>query len=209
MKYFLKSIIFSILIMLITRAHCQKIKLEYGNMNFLKNEKGLRLEFDYDSMSVGEFSNEQNYINNKVRTYNEDTYGKGDAWLLAWKGDREQYFEPAFRKSLNLAIKPLSMSPNYDSTAYTLIVKTIFTEPGFYATRLIAKDAMINVTYLFVDSQDHNRIVARLSCMKITSFIENEFKRKYAVEQRLTDAYRNAGSLLGKYISIINRSNGK
>jgi len=41
----------------------QSIKLKEGNLNFLKGEKLLNIEYVYDGMRVGRYANEVDYIN--------------------------------------------------------------------------------------------------------------------------------------------------
>jgi hypothetical protein len=195
--------IFLITVFAVISMHtqAQKVKLVSGNLNFLKNQRGMLLRFDYDTMAVGEYNNEQDYIVQKMASYNEKNPGSGEKWLQNWQYDRGSLFQPAFRKNLNALIKPLSMSPIYDSTQYTLIVKTVFTEPGFYVTFFARKRAVINVVYVFVETQNPNHVLATLKCNKIkTGYLP--LSQRYDVANRLTSAYGYAGTLLGTFLSI-------
>ena len=57
--------------------------------------------------------------------------GKGDKWAKAWKADREEKFEPKFISLFNEHISNgMSISKDAESE-YRMVVKTVFTEPGF------------------------------------------------------------------------------
>jgi hypothetical protein len=204
MKSKINILIISLFSIVCIQGFSQQIKLVSGNMSFLKKEKGLRLEFDYDSMRVGDYAREQDYVNQKVADYNKENPGSGENWLKAWRNNRLNLFQPAFRKNMNALIKPLSMNTNYDSTNYTLIVQTVFTEPGFYATSMVRKRASINLVFLFVDTQDHSRVLAKLTCNKVTTGYL-PLAQRYDVANRLISAYGIAGTLLGTYLAPLRK----
>jgi|GEM_PF-5243648 len=79
-------------------------------------------------MRVGDYAREQDYVNQKVADYNKENPGSGENWLKAWRNNRFNLFQPAFRKNMNALIKPLSMNTN---KLYTYRTNSI------YGTRIL------------------------------------------------------------------------
>lgn len=80
-----------------TRA--QEINLIEGSFKMLLSEKTVDLSFTYDSLQVGKYKNESEYVNKKIAEINKKDPGKGDAWALEWTAQRKRDFEPAFIKA--------------------------------------------------------------------------------------------------------------
>src|SRR5580700_10781952 len=105
----------------------QELTLEDGSFKILMQEKTVSLQFTYDSLQVGKYKIEADYVNKKVTEINKKYPGKGDEWAKEWIAQRKEKFEPAFtdafKKSSGLNIS--------DSAKYTLIFHTSFIEQGF------------------------------------------------------------------------------
>jgi len=200
MKIFFQFIFVSLLFIAGNQLQAQRIKAVPHSWSFLTNETHFQLLFDYDSMGVGVYSTEKEYTNRKVETYNEVTPGSGDDWLHHWIADRALYYQPAFEKSLNAEIMPLNADMNDSTAAYTLIVKTIYTEPGYYASALIRQRASVTLVFLFVDSKDHTHILAKLYAHNIKSGYL-PFSKRFDFEHRIASAYAEAGKELGEYLA--------
>src|SRR6187551_1544286 len=93
-KYMVASLLFFVSL----QVFSQQINVEAGNLDFLKNETKIRVEYDYSNMSVGEYYKEEDYIKMKVEEADKDKPGDGAKWLAAWKGDRKTTYEPAFEE---------------------------------------------------------------------------------------------------------------
>ncbi len=104
-----------------------KNKVDEGDLGPLKGQTSIKTEFKYE-MSVGKFDKEDDYIAKKKTELNEKEAGRGDTWEKNWKSDRQDRFEPQFRE---LFSKHSEMSTAGDNAKYTLIFKTVHTEPGF------------------------------------------------------------------------------
>ena len=74
----------------------QKIKLVEGDLKALKGQRGIQIEFSYDSMTVGEES-EQIYVEKLKDRWNAEESGKGDEWNQNWFDSRAKLYEPAFK----------------------------------------------------------------------------------------------------------------
>jgi len=123
-----------------------------GDLSFLKGQTKLNIEYVYDNMMVGK-KPEAQYITEKVEKYNKDEAGKGDKWLESWKNDRTKRFEPKFEELLNKNLEGVNVnvsSSNKDAK-YTLILKTVYTDPG-YNIGITRKPSYIDVVVTFVET---------------------------------------------------------
>ena len=191
----LRPIIFSSLLAILTlNSFAQRIRVIEGTVPAdLKNEQSINTEFTYDNMGVGKFDKEDDYVNNKKDEYNKKEAGKGDTWAKKWVEDRTQRFEPKFDElfSKNTDFK-------IDNKAkYTLILHTIFTEPGFNAIA-IRKSAYINAEILIVETANKSKVLAKLSIDKSPG--NAMWGNDYDTGERISESYAKAGKSLGKYI---------
>jgi hypothetical protein len=81
---------FVLLFACIYTARAQKIKLESGKLDFLKGVTELKVEYNYEAVSVGKYKVEQDYVTQKKADYNEKEPGSGDRWETAWFADRSE-----------------------------------------------------------------------------------------------------------------------
>ena len=109
----------------------QSMRLASGNLDFLKGQKTINVVYSYDNLGVGK-GTEQEYTDRKVADYNKDKPGRGDEWLKSWKGDRERRYQPMFEELLNKQLEPASVKVgSYPNAPYTIVLRTVFIEPGF------------------------------------------------------------------------------
>lgn len=171
----------------------QKIKLLEGDLSPLKGESAIKTEFKYD-MSVGKFDKEDDYIVKKKSELNEKEPGRGDTWEKSWKSDRQERFEPQFRE---LFSKHSDISTVGENSKYTLIFKTIRTEPGFNVG-VANKPASIDAEATIVETQNPSKVVAKILITKAPGRDVMGFD--YETGARLQEAYAKAGKELGGFI---------
>lgn len=189
----MKNVLAIVLIALSTSVLAQKIKLTEGDLSPLKGQTSIKTEFKYD-MSVGKFDKEDDYIAQKKKELNEKEPGRGDSWEKNWKSDRQDRFEPQFRE---LFSKHSEMSTVGDDAKYTLIFKTVHTEPGFNV-HVMSKPAYIDAEAWIVEAADPNKVVAKLTIAKALG--RDVFGFDYETGLRLQEAYAKAGKELGGFI---------
>ncbi len=137
-------------------------KINSQNFDFLKGEKKMNIEYVYDSMAVGEYANEQDWVSKKVVEQNAEETGKGDAWAIKWKADREERFQPSLELITNRRLKKIDVViGNYRDVKYTIIAKTTFTEPGYYAG-VTCKFASIDVEFIFIETGKPENILGKI-----------------------------------------------
>ncbi len=196
----MKKLFLSLLIMALGFSlSAQKIKLVSGSLDFLQNAGSLKTAYDYSDMAVGKFDNEADYVQKKVDEYNEKEAGKGDEWKEKWINDREERFEPSFEELLNkyLGKEDITVGRHKDDAPYILLLKTIYTEPGFniYITR---KNAEINTRVIFKEKDNPDNVLAVIEMDRCPG--RSVGMSDYDTGSRIMEAYAKCGKELGKYL---------
>jgi len=194
MKLLKHALLFSAFATVCISSNAQHIKLREGSLAALKDEKTINVEFTYDSMAVGKFDKEQDYINKKKDEYNQKEPGRGDSWEKSWVSDRKHEFEPAFN---DLFEQHSEMTISKKPAKYTMIFHTTFTEPGYniYVTK---KNAEIDADVTIVETENRSNVIAVISIHKAPG---RTFGGKdYATGDRIKECYADAGKYLGKFI---------
>ena|SRR5687768_5359906 len=189
----MKNVFAILLVSLSTSVVAQKIKLIEGDLSPLKGQTSIKTEFKYD-MSVGKFDKEDDYIAQKKKELNEKEPDRGDSWEKNWKADRQDRFEPQFRE---LFAKHSEMSTTGENAKYTLIFKTVHTEPGFNV-HVMSKPAFIDAEAWIVEAQNPNKVIAKITITKALG--RDVFGFDYETGLRLQEAYAKAGKELGGFI---------
>jgi hypothetical protein len=193
MKYFARAMMMFVLLSIAQHSRAQRLKVTEGDLSALKNEKSINTVFVYDDMKVGKFSKEEDYIASKKEDYNKKEAGKGDTWARNWVSDRESRYEPKFNELLE---KSSGMSIKKDAR-YTLIFKTIFTEPGFNIG-IMRKNAEINAEAWIVETASQNNVIAKISVQKALGRTFGGYD--FDTGERISEAYADAGKALGNLI---------
>lgn len=189
----IKPLVFVFALSISLGINAQRIKLVEGNLSALKSEQKINIEYTYDNMRVGKFDKEEEYINDKKASLNKKEAGRGDTWAKAWVTDRESRFEPKFNE---LFEKSSGMTISKDAK-YTLIFKTISTEPG-YNIAISRKNAEINAEVWIVETANKNKVVAKATVQKAVGRTFGGYD--FDTGERLSEAYADAGKALGRFI---------
>jgi hypothetical protein len=193
MKLLTKAVALLVLVFFSINTNAQKIKLREGSIAVLKGEASVNVEFTYDGMSVGSYSDEQEYIKKKTDDYNKKEPGTGDRFAKAWVGDRKTRLEPKFKELFEehskMLIKPKSK--------YTLIFKTTSTEPG-YNVYISRKNAEIDAEVTLVETENRGTVLATIMVYNAPGRTFGGYD--YDTGSRLAEAYAAAGKRLGMFI---------
>ena len=127
--------------------------------------------------------------------WNAEEAGKGDSWKQNWFDARTKLYEPSFKYSFS---KKSGISTKSETSEYTIVFKTSFSEPGFLVPGIIAKPARIEAEANIVRTGDHNQVIAKISLSKYKS--ESVTGGDFGVGLRLQQAYISAGGDLGDFI---------
>ena len=182
-----------LLLFIATYTIAQRVEVTDGNLDALKGIKKLNVKYDYSNMTVGKKS-EKEYVEDKKESYNKKESGKGDKWAKDWVADREGRYEPAFEDGFN---KNGDMQIGYNpKEKYTLLFKTIVTEPGFNAG-VMRKNSYIDGTAWIVETADQNKVIAKLEVNKCPGRVI--FGDDFDTDERIMEAYTAAGRALARY----------
>lgn len=171
-----------------------------GDLNFLNGVTDLKIEYSYDGMMVGNMT-EEDYIIKHAAELNKKKAGTGDEWKIKWVTDREKKFHPAFERYFikALAKANITASPTKTDAKYTLIIKTLTTEPGLYTgVSVVAKKTYIDVDAIFIETGKPDK---ELCTIAAKHFIGDagDFA-SYDISLRLSSAYLGLGNRLGGYV---------
>lgn len=138
-------------------ASAQKMKLEKGSFKDLSGENTVNVEFTYEDMKVGTGKNEMKeseYVENKVKEYNEDEPGRGEEWQQAWVADRDARFERKFLELFNEGAEGYGMKleEGAEGAKYTIKINTEMTEPGFSIPMVMTKNAAVTLKATLLDN---------------------------------------------------------
>ena len=176
-----------------TGISAQRIKLVEGDLSALKNEEDINTEFTYDNMRVGKYDKEAEYVSDKTESLNKKEPGRGDTWAKAWVNDRIDRFEPKFTELFEKSSKMGTSK----TAKYTLIFKTLTTEPGFNIG-ITRKNAEINAEVLVVETANRNKVIAKATVQKAVGRTFGGYD--FDTGERLSEAYADAGKALGKFV---------
>ncbi len=193
----MKKLLSAIAIMLfVGNIQAQRIKLVDGNLKFLKGVKDLNLQYTYDDMKVGKYS-EADYLAKKTKEYNAKEEGRGDKWANMWVEDRENRFDPKFEELFNKYIEKYDAiaEQNNKDAEYTLILHTYFTEPGYYIG-ISSAPASINCEAIFVKTSDPNTVLAKIDIKKSPG----RSGAGWDTGERIKESYAKAGKELAKFL---------
>ena len=195
-----KTILFSILFFGMLFSSFSQVVLKSGNLKTLKGEKNIKIEYDYSNIVIPKFNSEKEYVDSKVKDYNEKESGKGEKWKESWINSRKERYQPKFEELFNekVAKKELVASESANNTKITLIVKTTFIEPGFNVG-VWKKPAYVNFEFLFVETANHSKVIAQLFANEVPGSQAMGFD--YDADSRIAESYAKAGKMLGKYVS--------
>jgi hypothetical protein len=177
------------------------VKIKSGDLKLLKGQTELNIEYNYDDMKVGDM-NEADYISRKVAEMNKAKAGTGDEWKVKWAGDRMNRFEPSFEKYFKkyLLKAKINATQTNANAKYSVIIKTVKTEPGLYTgVSFVEKNTFINVYATFIEKGNPGTELCVIFSEKITGEVSNSFAN-YDVGLRITNAYQNLGIRLSKFI---------
>jgi hypothetical protein len=190
-----KLLLLPLLVWMVSSVSAQKIVTEKGNLLDLKGESEFNLQYDFKTLSVGKYSDEQSYIDYKKGEYAKSDPKKAEDWEAGWKSAREKYYQPKFETQINKYIGGKASFAQANANAkYTLIVKTTFIEPGFNVG-VMRQAAYIDVQYIFVESANPENVLVRLSQRKIPG--ADAFGYDFDASARISEAYAKAGKMLG------------
>jgi len=177
------------------QAQAQRIRLESGDLDFLKGQTTVGIKYVYEGMLVGE-KQEADYVSEKTEAWNKKEAGKGDKWRAGWFADRTGRYQPKFEKVLNkiLERKAIVLGSAQKDAKYTMIMRTVMTEPGWAGWGIVRKASHIDIVATFVETAKPDTTLATISVKDCPG---NGLD--YDPAGRIEDAYATSGKELGHF----------
>ncbi|MBL0342728.1 MAG: hypothetical protein IPP71_18650 [Bacteroidetes bacterium] len=196
-----KKIVVAVSVFLLLAAgsvSAQKIKVESGSIDAVKSDKKVNIQYDYSNFGVGKFKTEAEYVDVKVKEYNDKEPGKGDKFKEGWIKARKDRYEPKFEELINDVLAKSGTTYGINPEAkYTLIVKTTFVEPGFNIG-IMKQAAYVSFEYIYVETANPTTVIAKLSQQKVPG--SQVMGYDYDAGSRIAESYAKGGKMLGKLL---------
>ncbi len=194
----LSTLVVIVALININNVFAGKIILKSGTLSILKSQKNIRVQFDYSNMTVGKKLTEEEYVNKKMSERNEKSQGSGENWRSGWINARKDRYQPKFIELFNKQTNKQSLTilENGDSQ-YTLIVKTVYTEPGFNVG-VLRERARVNFVFLLVETLNPTKVIAELSADAIPG--GQTMGYDFDSSSRIAESYAKGGKMLGQFI---------
>ncbi|WP_028978797.1 hypothetical protein [Sporocytophaga myxococcoides] len=170
-----------------------------GGLYILKGETTLNLRFDYRGMMVGDMT-EEDYLGQKREEKNARSEGKGDYWVQQWEQNKSEDFPKRFEVLFNkyMQKKNIKAEKSVDAT-YTLIVRTVKLDPGFYTGTIGSQPALADIDFYFVKSDNPEVVLLKLRVKNVEGASASGFG-SFDAGVRMEECYAKAGKMLAKYI---------
>ena len=189
------TLLFSLSVLI---AFGQKTDMYMGSMDALKGQAKVNLAYDYSDMSVGDFDKEADYVKEKTADRNKDEAGSGDEWARKWVEDRKNRFEPKFEELFNAYLEGSGLKGgDYPDAAYTLVVKTTHTEPG-WNVGVMRRPANINADIWLVETGKNDKALGKFSLTKVPG--RDVWGYDFDTGSRLEEAYAKTGKEMAQYL---------
>lgn len=195
-----KQLILFVFLLLTVITYSQKMKVQEGNFDFIKDQKEINVEFVYDNMKLlkKNISNEQ-YVKEHSAELEEKSRGKGKAWEKSWIASRELIYSPKFLELMNRYLhkeKDVYFGEGLKDAEYTLIVETVWVYPGWNAA-VMRQPAKVSTLLKFVETADRDNVLLKITSKHAPG---NRFGGTFSNEDRLGEGYAKTGKTLAKLI---------
>ncbi len=205
-----RSLLTSLVLLTFTiSGFTQKPILYMGNLDFLKGQTKINVQYNYDNMVVGKnHSNEQDYIDVNKAKRNINKPGSGDKWAEQWGNNRVSRNEQKFEAMLNRDLvkhKVGVLVGDFPTAPYTLILKTIGTQPS--KTKIAVDILIIPIAYpykvsmvdfeIWIVETNNKKNVLAIVKLKKDSLRNGQKRRDEAF--RIQDCYGKCGTSMAYY----------
>jgi hypothetical protein len=172
----------------------QRRKIISGNLDGIGTQDTYELVFDYEGMRVGAEIDEVEYLKTKEADWEAKEEGQGVAFVRKWFGDRNTLYTPAFITGFQKFYKARLGD---DKARYTLIIKTMRTEPGWYAG-VMGHPAELDGECWVVESGNLSNVIAKIAFAGFVGKVS--YGGDFEMTTRIQSAYEILGNGLGDFI---------
>jgi hypothetical protein len=195
-----KQLLFLVIISLfISRIYAQESITYTGSPDVIKGQTNINIEFVYDGLQVGEFT-EDMYLKQKKAEFRKPA--DADKFMKKWSSDRTDVYEPKFISELNKDLKKLNIvaEKNKQDYKYTMVVQNKKIEPGFYAKSGGGKrNTYINLVAQIVETENRSNILCSIKADYIFGLTEEQ-NDMMETTMKISNSYASAADKIGKLI---------
>ncbi|MFD1768534.1 hypothetical protein [Sphingobacterium suaedae] len=181
-----------------TAAIGQKMKVVFGNFEFLRGQTNLNVVFDYTGATFyNEKMSEQDYVDKRMEEISKDKGAdEAEVWRKDWDYSKSTTFVNKFLASMN---KNLTIKSSADDAGakYTVIVQTTWIYPGWFAG-VMAQGAKVSTVLRFVETADHSKVLLEIDSQKAPGDIK--FVGIPNNNDRMSEGYAKTGKTLAALI---------
>jgi len=181
-------------------ANAQKFTEGDTKLSFLNGQTKLNIEYNYDKMMVGD-KTEAQYIKEKKAAYDAKEPGKGKRWEEKWIASRKSSYEYMFEELLNKLLEKentgMNSAQKITDAKYTLVVKTVMTDPGFNAV-VMKKNPKCEFEISFIETAT-KKVVAKGE-LKASGVLMGGSDWDFDPSNSIKECYAKAGKEVGKSI---------
>lgn len=179
----------------------QRIELISGDPALFKQANAYYLTFEYTDLKVGNYGDEQAYIDYMKDDAEKRKSGSSESWLKKWNDDRVDFYQPKFIElfNINLNYKNVKGDTLLNNQQYEVNLHTNFIEPGFNrnAKRSPALiDVMVTISKI---SDTGKKLVISMTGVPGVEVMGSY----YPDHRRIAEAYAKCGKELAKYLSKV------
>ena len=160
-----------------------------GNVNILSSEKIINISVVTKIRKMGaKYQTDSAYIADRVKEFNAKKPGEGDAWLMGWNKEKNN-FNPAFIEGFDKIMSKYGIRAASDdaSAEYTLIIYTL------HMMEFMGK------IYVILDGDIVKTKDPQIKLVSLRFPVLNGAKKGQLYYEKYERAYYSAGWLFGKY----------
>lgn len=181
----------------VTKIPKLKIEILSGNPKYFRNAINYHVRFDYSDLKVGQYADEQSYIEYMKDDAEKRKEGSSGNWVKKWYSDRALVFQPKFMELFNkISGNKITIDTVYKNQKYVLSLNTKFIEIGFNKN-FTKSPTYINViaTIYEPNSSEKPLIISMLNVVgdEVFSSYSDDYRR-------IEEAYAKCGKELAKYM---------
>ncbi len=181
-------------------AMAQKMDVKKGDFAFLKGQKELNVEFNYDNLKLmkDNVSNAE-YVSKRTADLNGKSKGSGDAWAKRWAAAPDQMWNPKFIELLTKYYgneKGVTIQEGLTSAKYTLVVDVVWIFPGWDVS-VMKQPAKVSTVLRFVETANKSNVLLEIHTKEAPG---DQWGNNYSNESRIAEGFAKTAKSLAKMI---------
>lgn len=195
-----KQTILALTLLFTTVIFAQKMKVVDGDFDFIKDQKQINVEFNYDNLKLFKknLTNDE-YVKERFEDLESKGKGKGKTWKKSWEASREIIYAPKFLELMNRDLyedKGITFEEDLTEAKYTLIVDVVWIYPGWNAA-VMRQPAKLSTVLKFVETANRDNVALELTSENAPG---NRFGGTFSNEDRIGEGFAKTGKTLSKLI---------